>query len=284
MARFHRAGKTLRVGAFGRGDDVASREADAVAVARSLAAYVRDNGLDGVDVNFEDFAAVAGGRAPGWLNSFHAVLVQELASPPEGDKNEDKDKGSEGGNSGGDTKGNKSMGVAQKPPLLPPKQPRGPLLTYSPPAVMFAGAAGEHFAAFFRGKQGQGGVARLLVQFYSANATYATSEAIFGAGTDAAPGRARIANLTQWDANAIVVQKPLQENQPGHLAADELGKAFCDANQRVNGLSVWRIDYRNTTISNEYLAAVRGYDCHRKPPPSPPPNPPPKGNGCDVED
>lgn len=157
-------------------------------------------------------------------------------------------------------------------PLVPPPVHRTPLLTYSPPATLFAGRGGEEFARFFNGKQSS--VSRLLVQFYSANATYDTAEALFGNGTEAAPGRARIAALTGWDANKIIVQKPLQENQPGHVGAEQLGHLFCEAGQRVNGLSVWRIDYRDTAISNEYLAAVRGYKCGNRPS-SPPPNPTP---------
>lgn len=159
-------------------------------------------------------------------------------------------------------------------PWLPPVVSR-PLLTYSPPAVLFAGRGGEEFARFFRGKQSS--VARLIIQFYSANATYDTAEALFGNGTDAAPGRAKIAAMTEWEANKIIVQKPLAEAQPGHVDAEKLGELFCQANQRVNGLSVFRIDYRDTGISNDYLAELRGFKCGNQPS-SPPPNPIPSSS------
>lgn len=373
LTRFHRAGKTLRVGAFGRGDTPASSNPplNTIDVAKSLANFTKTTGLDGIDINFEDTAAVDGFRAPGWLNSFHAVLIQELgffqptgrptaATPSatalpsvsarigtegadggagedegnEGDEGGEGDEGNEGEGDEGDNEprrrsrlglparraydegyrgrerkpnhalgddGRGRIGIPASPssnpsstpspslltnatkpfnidtvhgrrPLVPRPERRTPLLTYSPPATLFSGPGGELFGQFFTGKQSS--VSRLLVQFYSQSATYDTPEGLFGNGTETAPGRARIASLTGWDAQKIVVQKPLQENQPGHVGAEQLGKLFCEAGQRVNGLSVWRIDYHNTGISNDYLAGVKGFKCGNKPS-SPPPNPTP---------
>lgn len=220
---------------------------NAVDVAGALANFTLANALDGIDVNFEDAAGVADGSATGWLNSFQVVLQQRL--------------GVDGGLRPALGDGTGAAGSGRPVPLL----------TYSPPAAFFAGAAGATFARFFRGKSRQ--ISRLLVQFYGADAPYADADAVLGHGTEALPGRARIAALTQRDPDTVVVQKPLQENQPGHLAAAELGRAFCEADARVSGLSVWRIDYRDTAVSNAYLAGVRGYSCDDSgKPPSPPPN------------
>lgn len=289
LRRFRNAGKTLRVGAFGRGDTPASSTLNAIDVAKSLANFTLSNGLNGIDINFEDTAAVENFRAPGWLNSFHAVLLQELkfydtgkpsAQPSQSQASQappttptpapSPSPNQTAKATGGTNNGTFVIGGPRLPPL-PPVVSR-PLLTYSPPAVLFAGRGGEEFARFFRAKQGS--VARLIIQFYSANATYDTAEALFGNGTEAAPGRARIAAMTEWEANKIIVQKPLAEAQPGHVDAEKLGELFCQANQRVNGLSVFRIDYRDTDISNHYLAELRGFKCGNQPS-SPPPNPVP---------
>ena len=52
------AGIAMMVSAFGSTDTPASSGADPVGTANTMAAWVKKYGLDGLDVDFEDFAAV----------------------------------------------------------------------------------------------------------------------------------------------------------------------------------------------------------------------------------
>jgi hypothetical protein len=58
-------------------------EADPVALAGDLAKYVKDNMLDGVDVDYEDFKAMDAkdGHAEKWLIDFTKALRKELPAP-----------------------------------------------------------------------------------------------------------------------------------------------------------------------------------------------------------
>ena len=77
---FSNAGIKLMVSAFGSTDVPVSAGADAVATARSMAAWVRQWDLDGIDVDFEDFAAIdaADGVAEQWLIDFTHTLRAAL--------------------------------------------------------------------------------------------------------------------------------------------------------------------------------------------------------------
>ena len=52
------AGISIMVSAFGSTDTPASSGADPVGTGHTMAAWVKQYGLDGIDVDFEDFAAV----------------------------------------------------------------------------------------------------------------------------------------------------------------------------------------------------------------------------------
>ncbi|EIN14309.1 glycoside hydrolase [Punctularia strigosozonata HHB-11173 SS5] len=74
------AGIKLLVSAFGSTDAPTSTGADPVAVANSMAAWVIDYDLDGIDIDYEDFNAVnAGdGKAETWLATFTRQLRTSL--------------------------------------------------------------------------------------------------------------------------------------------------------------------------------------------------------------
>jgi len=74
------AGIKLMVSAFGSTDTPASSKADPVGTGNSMASWVKNNNLDGIDVDFEDFAAVnaADGTAENWLISFTQTLRSAL--------------------------------------------------------------------------------------------------------------------------------------------------------------------------------------------------------------
>ncbi|CAK9785109.1 unnamed protein product [Cutaneotrichosporon oleaginosum] len=211
---FHAHNKTLRVSAFGANDNVTSNGTDPEVVATNLAAYAKQNGLDGVDINYEDRGAIANGSAVDWLETFHAKLVTELGE------------GSE--------------------------------LTYSPVGSFFGGSDAP-FVRFLSNKKKD--VKWLMIQFYDRGRfNWTTPEQLFETtGQEEFKSRAEIAQLLggEWTENDLVVQKPLQENQPGRMSAEDLAAAFCAKNETLNGLSVWRLNYANVTTANDYLARVR---------------------------
>jgi hypothetical protein len=79
LDEYHAAGIALMVTAFGWTD--APTNADPVATAQKLAAWVKQYGLDGVDVDYEDLDAMTTGKAEAWLISFHKELRSQLPEP-----------------------------------------------------------------------------------------------------------------------------------------------------------------------------------------------------------
>ncbi|KAJ4469520.1 glycoside hydrolase [Lentinula aciculospora] len=79
-AQYAAAGIKLIVSVFGSTDAPTSNGADPIATADSMAAWVIQYGLDGVDVDYEDFDAInAGdGKAEAWLVSFTRQLRVKL--------------------------------------------------------------------------------------------------------------------------------------------------------------------------------------------------------------
>ena len=76
--RFHDGGKHVLVAAFGATDLPAAAGADPVATAAALASFVIDNGLGGVDVDYEDTAAFQAGTGEAWLIVFTRELSVRL--------------------------------------------------------------------------------------------------------------------------------------------------------------------------------------------------------------
>ncbi|KAF9507653.1 carbohydrate-binding module family 5 protein [Hydnum rufescens UP504] len=74
------AGIKLMVSAFGSTDMPVTSGADPAATANTMAAWVKRYDLDGIDVDFEDFAAVnaADGSAEKWLITFTRTLRNSL--------------------------------------------------------------------------------------------------------------------------------------------------------------------------------------------------------------
>ncbi|TFK80763.1 glycoside hydrolase family 18 protein [Polyporus arcularius HHB13444] len=81
-SQYSAAGIKLMVSAFGSTDVPTSTGQDPVALANKLAAWVKQWGLDGVDIDYEDFNAMDGGTAENWLISFTKQLRSQL---PAGD-------------------------------------------------------------------------------------------------------------------------------------------------------------------------------------------------------
>ncbi|KAF9073324.1 glycoside hydrolase family 18 protein [Rhodocollybia butyracea] len=72
------AGITLVVSAFGSTDAPTSTGANPVTTANTFAAWVIEFGLDGIDVDYEDFNAFDAGTAEAWLISFTTQLRKML--------------------------------------------------------------------------------------------------------------------------------------------------------------------------------------------------------------
>nr|GAT56891.1 glycoside hydrolase [Mycena chlorophos] len=78
-SQYEAAGISLIVSAFGSGPTPTSSGNDPTAAANYIASYVKTYGLDGVDVDYEDFGAVeTAGTAVAWLTTFTTVLRQQL--------------------------------------------------------------------------------------------------------------------------------------------------------------------------------------------------------------
>ncbi|KAF8518094.1 glycoside hydrolase family 18 protein [Gautieria morchelliformis] len=77
-AQYNNAGIKLIVSAFGSTDAPTSAGQDPTKLANTMAAWVKSNNLDGIDVDYEDFNAVSAGTAVNWLVTFTTVLRQNL--------------------------------------------------------------------------------------------------------------------------------------------------------------------------------------------------------------
>jgi len=80
ISSYHAAGIKIMVSAFGATESPTSAGEDPVTTANNLAAWVKTYGLDGVDVDYEDFSAFNGGttKAVDWLVSFTKQLRSQL--------------------------------------------------------------------------------------------------------------------------------------------------------------------------------------------------------------
>ncbi|KIK61785.1 glycoside hydrolase family 18 protein [Collybiopsis luxurians FD-317 M1] len=72
------AGISLVVSVFGSTDVPTTTGADPIATANTMAAWVIEFGLDGIDVDYEDFNAFDAGTAEAWLVSFTKQLRTKL--------------------------------------------------------------------------------------------------------------------------------------------------------------------------------------------------------------
>ncbi|KAJ8519827.1 hypothetical protein ONZ45_g3252 [Pleurotus djamor] len=79
-AEYAAAGIKLMVSAFGATDAPTSANLDPVATANTMAAWVKQYSIDGIDVDYEDFNAInAGdGKAEAWLTNFTKQLRVQL--------------------------------------------------------------------------------------------------------------------------------------------------------------------------------------------------------------
>ncbi|TFK66172.1 glycoside hydrolase family 18 protein [Pluteus cervinus] len=79
-SQYAAAGIKLVVSVFGSTDIPTTTGSDPVQLANSLAAWVKQYSLDGIDVDYEDFGAFNGGTAESWLISFTKQLRNQLPS------------------------------------------------------------------------------------------------------------------------------------------------------------------------------------------------------------
>lgn len=77
-AQYAAAGISLIVSAFGSTDIPTTAGADPVATANTMAAWVIEYGLDGIDIDYEDFNAMNTGIAEAWLTTFTKQLRAKL--------------------------------------------------------------------------------------------------------------------------------------------------------------------------------------------------------------
>ncbi|KAH9940687.1 glycoside hydrolase family 18 protein [Amylocystis lapponica] len=79
-AQYVAAGISLIVSAFGSTETPTSSGVDAASVANTMAAWVKQYDLDGIDVDYEDFNAMNGGTgsAEKWLTTFTQTIRDQL--------------------------------------------------------------------------------------------------------------------------------------------------------------------------------------------------------------
>ncbi|KAL1413212.1 hypothetical protein Q8F55_000964 [Vanrija albida] len=78
LAEYHAAGVALMLAVFGGTDKPTTGGVDARAFAARVASFVKEYGFDGIDVDYEDFAAFEGGTGVPWINEFHAAVRDAL--------------------------------------------------------------------------------------------------------------------------------------------------------------------------------------------------------------
>lgn len=81
---YHDKGIAVMVSAFGAGDSVIGKKKDPVKLAQDLAGWVNQHGLDGVDVDLEDFDSLQNDKdyALDWLSKFYTELSNSLGGKP----------------------------------------------------------------------------------------------------------------------------------------------------------------------------------------------------------
>ncbi|RPD64238.1 glycoside hydrolase [Lentinus tigrinus ALCF2SS1-6] len=79
-SQYSAAGISLIVSAFGATDQPTTSGADAASTANTMAAWVKQYGLDGLDVDYEDFTAMdkSDGSAEAWLATFTKQIRTQL--------------------------------------------------------------------------------------------------------------------------------------------------------------------------------------------------------------
>ncbi|WWC92982.1 uncharacterized protein L201_007946 [Kwoniella dendrophila CBS 6074] len=81
LSDYHNAGIALMVSAFGSTDSPTSNGADPTQTAQQLAQWVKQYGLDGVDIDYEDMPAMNSAKAVAWLVTFQKELRRQLPAP-----------------------------------------------------------------------------------------------------------------------------------------------------------------------------------------------------------
>ncbi|PIL36453.1 hypothetical protein GSI_00142 [Ganoderma sinense ZZ0214-1] len=77
---YHKAGIKIIASAFGATDTPTTSGANAVNTANTMAKWVKSNGLDGIDVDYEDLSAMnkGDGKAEKWVSDFTSTLRKTL--------------------------------------------------------------------------------------------------------------------------------------------------------------------------------------------------------------
>jgi chitinase len=76
--RYNDAGVKIMISAFGATEFPTSAGRDPTETAKALSSFVRDNNLDGVDIDWEDNSAMEAGRGEEWLVRFTSQLRSDL--------------------------------------------------------------------------------------------------------------------------------------------------------------------------------------------------------------
>lgn len=233
------AGISLMVSAFGSTDEPTSSGADAAGTAKTMAAWVKQYGLDGIDVDYEDFNAInaADGKAEVTpLRPFHTLesLSNTLMSP--------------------------QQWLITFTQTLRAALPAGQyLLTHAPVAPWFSPmyTAGAYTKVNTE-------VGSLIdwynVQFYNQGATeYTTCDGLLTASSSTYPSSSvfEINSVAKVDLNKILIGKPVTtaDANTGYMSADTL--AGCVATAKGKGWSAGVMAWEYPDATAKWIAAVR---------------------------
>ena len=232
--RYHQQNAKVLVSAFGANIEPTTHYIDPEAVGENLAMFVIENQLDGVDVDYEDNAAMEAGTAVPWLITMTEAMLRTFASSAPGQKFY-------------------ISHAPQAPYFMDGKYPQNYVdLYYSSVGDSIVG----YYLDFFN------------IQFYNQGTSeYLTYETLFLQSTGWSLGTAVLQITEKGIAmNKLLVGKPVTEDDvynSGYVPQDELANIFRTASQGVwyycddvGGVMNWQFASDTTAWMKEMKDAI----------------------------
>ena len=234
--RYHQQNAKVLVSAFGATIEPTTHYIDPEAVGENLAMFVIENQLDGVDLDYEDNAAMEAGTAVPWLITMTKAMLRIFASSAPGQIFE---------------------------------------ISHAPQAPYFMdGKYPQNYVDLYYSSVGDGTVGDYLdffnIQFYNQGTSdYLTYETLFVKSTGWSPGTAVLQIAEKGiPMNKLLVGKPVTEDDvynTGFVPQDELANIFRTARQGVwyycddvGGVMNWQFASDTTAWTEEMKDAI---DC-----------------------
>ena len=231
---YHQQNTKVMVSAFGSTSDPTSSKIDPTAVGKNLAMFVIENQLDGVDLDYEDNAAMEAGTAVPWLITMTKAMLDTFTSSAPGQKF---------------------------------------YISHAPQVPYFMeGKYPQNYIALFNSSVGNGTVGDhidfLNVQFYNQGTSdYLTYDTLFLKADGWSPGTALLQIAQNGiPMNKLLVGKPVTRadvSNTGYVAQDTLASIFKTARQgvwsdcsKVGGVMNWQFASDTTAWMKEMESAI----------------------------